>query len=128
MNEGRDNQGKWVQGVSGNPSGGRKLPADYVEMQKVEKEYLVRLAHDLKNKTESEINSLLNNPDEVSIVEKMIARAFQMAGYGNDRYTKLLLNYLIGPPPQTHQHTGKDGEPLGNVVVMLPRNGSEVDS
>jgi hypothetical protein len=42
------------------------------------------------------------------IVQKAVAQAKR----GNPQARKFLADYLLGPPPQRHEHTGADGGPL----------------
>jgi len=51
--------------------------------------------------------------------------AVKQAKRGDNQARKFLADYIMGTPPQRHEHTGKDGEAIPleikEIVVKVPR-------
>jgi len=84
----RDETGRFVKGTSGNPNG--RKPKDR------EVRYY-------------EITMSACTYDEW---KDIIKTAVKQAKRGDAQARKFLADYLIGPPPQKHEVTGKDGDPI----------------
>ena len=48
---------------------------------------------------------------------EIVKKAVTQAKRGNPQARKFLADYLLGPPPQRHELTGKDGGPLTTMMV-----------
>lgn len=86
----RDNRGRFLKGVSGNP-GGRPKPPVPVEML---------------------IDKTISETDWQDIITKLMA----MAKHGNIRAIEILLDRRFGKPIQKQELTGSDG---GAIPVEL---------
>jgi len=91
----RDNNGKFIKGVSGNPNGRPKK-------EREERCYEITL-------------SAVTFDDWKAIVTK----AKEQAKRGDAVARKWLADYLIGPPAQKTEITGKDGEPQKLIVEYV---------
>jgi hypothetical protein len=49
---------------------------------------------------------------------KIVAKACEQALRGDAVARKWLSDYLVGPPVQRQEHTGKDGEPIKIIEVI----------
>ena len=90
-----DNSGQFKPGQSGNPNGRPPKP-------KEEKFFKTTL-------------SAVSLSDWREIVKK----AVEQAKRGNPLARKWLSDYLIGPPVQKQELTGKDGQPLVSIIEVV---------
>ena len=97
----RDEKGRFVKGVSGNPNG--RLP------RAVEEEY----------------RSILVSSVSKADWEAIIKRAVLDAKKGDNAARKFLADYLIGPPVERKEMTGADGNALRIEVVYADDGDSE---
>ena len=98
-----DNIGQFKPGQSGNPNGRPSKP-------KEEKFFKTTL-------------SAVSLSDWREIVKK----AVEQAKRGNPSARKWLSDYLIGPPVQKQELTGKDGQPLVSIIEVVKRERSGDD-
>jgi hypothetical protein len=84
----RDDKGRFVNGISGNPSG--RPP----------------------KKREERFLEVTLEACTFEDWRKIIIKAIEQAKRGDSMARKFLADYLIGPPVQRQEHTGKDGGPI----------------
>ena len=84
----RDGGGKFVKGKSGNPSGRPK------------------------KEREERYYEILITTVTFERWKKIVSKASEQAERGDQAARKWLADYLIGPPVQKQELTGKDGEPI----------------
>ena len=95
MSQGRDRNGRFAKGHSGNPNG--RLP------RKREERFMEIML------------SAVTFKDWRAIVKK----AVEQASTGDAQARKFLADYIIGTPPQRHEHSGRDGEDLVFLNLQL---------
>ncbi len=93
----RDINGRFVKGTSGNPAG--------------------RLPKEREERYRAIVLSTISYDDFKAIIEKQRDKALR----GDYQATKLILDYLIGPPVQRQEHTGIDGGAL--TITITERHG-----
>jgi len=91
----RDESGKFIKGVSGNPQGRPKK-------EREERFYEITL-------------STVGFEDWKAIIQK----AVKQAKSGDSMARKFLADYIMGPPVQRVEQTGKDGEPQKLIVEYV---------
>ncbi len=91
---GRDAQGRFIKGSSGNPLGRAK--------RKAEDEFLAALSR------------RVSLADWIAVIDKALLLA---KGEGDARARQWLSDYLIGKPIQRVEHAGRGGGPLQAVVA-----------
>ena len=57
--------------------------------------------------------------------KRIIQVAVKQAMRGDNQARKFLADYIIGTPPQRHEHSGRDGEAIplqiNEIIVKAPR-------
>jgi hypothetical protein len=91
----RDENGKFIKGVSGNPAGRPK------------------------KEREERYRDILVNSVTFADWEAIIGKAVKQAKGGDSVARKWLSDYLIGPPIQRQELTGKDGSAI-EVIHVRP--------
>ena len=102
----RDEKGRYVKGTSGNPNGRGKRNREIAYYRIME--------------------TTVTPADWQAIV----AKAVSQAKHGDSLARKWLSDYLVGTPPQRHELTGSDGDPLKVLVEYVndPAPTTEVPS
>jgi len=103
----RDEKGKFVEGVSGNPNG---RPKKGLTLTDIAKEIL-----------EEEL------PDGKTRKEVLMRKIATLAYEGNETMIKLMWNYIDGMPTQRSELTGRDGENFKFIIVRKESSKDEVE-
>jgi uncharacterized protein YnzC (UPF0291/DUF896 family) len=109
--EGRNEQGQWVKGISGNPEGSKPLTEEEKKLRKATKEYI----EDYKNK-------LAEALPKISPI--LIAKALE----GDIQAIKEINDRVIGKPKQPITGGDEDDNPIRLFNYVGNNNGNSKDT
>ncbi len=93
----RRGPGQFPPGVSGNPNGRPRLPAEVTEFRKASKETVIKEFRDLWAMSAKEVDRIASDKEQ-PVLRKFIAQALSNAhGSGDFKYIDPILNRVHGP-------------------------------